>query len=208
MTWLLTSRPGTYDRTTANRFAHLASCGNDAPNVMPLSDVATSPVTVRILSGTFILGSNVSSCDGPPNMYRKITDLPVVIGFFPPASAEEPSRCGSDRPPRPSEPMRRNSRREKPGRPSKRESITASLCRRNRSIILLCSESRIALQFSRKRTAKEFAWPMEMLFAWANNPSMAAYGYTAWPSEIKQRDWPSFSGASFACPASEHSNPT
>ena len=117
----------TYDRTTANRFARLASCGNDEPNVMPGNDVATSPVTVRILSGTFILGSNVSSCDGPPNMYRQMTDLPVVIGFLPAASAEAPSRCGSDRPPRPSEPMRRNSRREKPGRPSNRDSMIASL---------------------------------------------------------------------------------
>ena len=45
------------------------------------------------------------------------------------ASRQRGSRADAEatRPPRPSEPMRRNSRREKPGRPSNRDSMIASL---------------------------------------------------------------------------------
>src|SRR5882724_10768587 len=79
-------------------------------------------------SGAFIFGSKVSNCDGPPNWNRKMTDLPVVMDLFPPARARAPRSWGRHSPPRPSEPMRRNSRREEP-RWSKTESTETSVRR-------------------------------------------------------------------------------
>ena len=64
-----------------NLSASRASFGNVAPKVIPGIDVFTSPVALRMFDGASIFGSNVSNCEGPPCIKRKITDLSRTAAF-------------------------------------------------------------------------------------------------------------------------------
>ena len=53
----------------------LASRFKLPPIVMPGSGVVASPVKLRYSDGAVILGSNVSTCVGPPANQSQMTDL-------------------------------------------------------------------------------------------------------------------------------------
>ena len=95
----------------ASRSASAAIFGNVPPKETPGSFVCTSPVQLRLLSGTLILGSNVSICGGPPTRKSITTDLSWKTFRASFAWARDASRPGSDRPPRAMLPTRRSSRR-------------------------------------------------------------------------------------------------
>ncbi len=59
----------------ASRLAIAAIFGNVPPKETPGIFVCTSPVQLRLLSGTFFLGSNVSIWGGPPTRKSSTTDL-------------------------------------------------------------------------------------------------------------------------------------
>ena len=70
MSWL--PSPVTNDLTIVSRRARAASFSNVEPKNTPGIEVGISPVTLQALAGLPIIGSNVSNCDGPPCMKRKI----------------------------------------------------------------------------------------------------------------------------------------
>src|SRR6058998_690470 len=102
------------ERTKAILSATLAHLGNVPPSVMPGTFVVTSPVTLRYSSGADILGSNVSTCVGPPPNHSHTTDVSLTDLPLFEACSRAASNCGNPKPPKPSPPIFKKSRRPMP----------------------------------------------------------------------------------------------
>jgi hypothetical protein len=81
------------------------------PRNRNFSDLVTNLEGEKILEGASIFGSNVSNCDGPPCMKRKMTERSLRGSFRPPAAARTENKSASVRPPNATPPARRNWRR-------------------------------------------------------------------------------------------------
>ena len=109
------------ERTTAKRSALWASLGKVPPNQTPGMLVRTSPVQLRLSEATFIFGSKVSICGGPPCRNRKTIDLFLKTLFSNAACDLAAWRLGIVKPPK--LPIRRKSRRLNEGPWENRRSV-------------------------------------------------------------------------------------
>jgi hypothetical protein len=109
------------------RSATLAIRSKLPPSVTPARFVFTSPVTLRYSAGAVILGSNVSTCVGPPLSQSQITEVSLVDEPAAAAAARVRRRLPRPTPaPRPSVPTRRKSRRDSPAQFPNRRSCRIS----------------------------------------------------------------------------------
>src|SRR5260370_13984284 len=100
------------ERTKAILSATLAISGKTPPSSMPVTLVGMAPTVERNSAGAVIFGSKVSTWVGPPPSQSQTTEVlrvgwPVAAA----AAARARSRSGKARPPRPSAPTLRKSRR-------------------------------------------------------------------------------------------------
>src|SRR5207245_9031699 len=76
--------------------------------------VRTAPVAERTSSGALGLGSNVSICDGPPASQTQTTEVAFADLEVGTPTSRACSRWWRERPPSPSAPTRKKSRRDVP----------------------------------------------------------------------------------------------
>src|SRR5579872_6729402 len=118
------------ERTKAILSATRAISGNVPPSVTPGRTVDTSPVTLRNSGGAVILGSNVSTCLGPPPSHSQTTDVSLTCSPLSAALARAAKSPGRESPPSPSVPTFKKSRRVAPSQSRERRSAsTLSMAR-------------------------------------------------------------------------------
>ena len=105
--WIFTS--WFKERTSANLSASFACNGNHSQISMPGTFVEIGRKTLRYFSGASGLRSYVSSCEGPPCRYSRMTEVSRLVPR--PSAARAARTSPSDKPPTASDPTQRNSRR-------------------------------------------------------------------------------------------------
>src|SRR5438046_4007553 len=102
------------ERTKAILSATRAILVKTPPSSRPATLVCTAPMVLRNSAGAVILGSKVSTWVGPPPSQSQTTEVLRVCWPAADAAARARSRSGSNRPPMPSAPTLRKSRRVEP----------------------------------------------------------------------------------------------
>src|SRR5437867_793277 len=102
------------ERTKAILSATRPILGNTPPSSMPGTLVCTAPTVLRNSAGAVIFGSKVSTCVGPPPSQSQTTLVLRVCRPAALAAARARSRSDRARPPMPSTPALRKSRRVLP----------------------------------------------------------------------------------------------
>src|SRR5438445_6424472 len=102
------------ERTNAILSATWAILGKTPPSSMPGTLVFTAPTVLRYSAGADILGSNVSTCVGPPPSQSQMTEVFLVGLPSAAALARARNRSGRKKAPIPKAPTLRKSRRVVP----------------------------------------------------------------------------------------------
>src|SRR5262249_11988803 len=123
------------ERTNAILSATRAIRGKTPPISTPGTLVWTAPTTLRNSAGADILGSNVSTCEGPPPSQSQTTEVLRVGRPWADASARARSRAGRVSPVAPRTPTLRKSLRVAPSQsarlrdPHRLSMVNPPLCR-------------------------------------------------------------------------------